>query len=147
MASFLARLVERSGGSLPVAPPDAFPDDAGSVHEASIDALAAAGVVQGTGAGRFEPNATVTRAQMATFLVRAYELRSGRELAGGQDQFADDDGDVHERNIDKAAGAGFTRGRDGRFEPAQPVLRDAMASFLARTLDLLVSEGTAAPKD
>jgi hypothetical protein len=145
MASFLARVITRSGGSLPASPPDAFPDDDGSVHELAIDQLAAAGVLAGSG-GKALPAAPVARAQMATFLVRAYELRAGRPLPDGPDYFADDDDSVHAQLIGKAAAAGFTGGLvTGDYGPGLPVQRDAMGSFLARVLDRLVEDGLTAP--
>jgi hypothetical protein len=145
MASFLARVITRSGGSLPADPPDAFSDDLGSVHEHSIDQLAAVGVLAGTN-GRALPAASVTRAQMATFLVRAYELRAVRALPDGPDYFLDDDASVHAQAIGRAAAAGLTGGlASGDFGPGLPVRRDAMGSFLARVLDRLVEDGLTTP--
>jgi len=66
MASLLARALE-----LPPAGADAFSDDDGTEHEDNINRLAAAGITLGTSAGRFRPGAGVTRAQLASFLVRA----------------------------------------------------------------------------
>jgi hypothetical protein len=142
MATFLARLITTSGGRLPSDAPDAFSDDDGSVHEQSINQLAAAGIVAGTGDGRFDPGATVTRAQMAKFLVAGYDYRSAEVLDQRGDYFADDNGHALEAFINRAAAGGFTAGRDGGYAPGKPVTRDAMASFLARALDLLVEEGT-----
>ena len=140
MASFLARLIERSGGTLP-AGKDAFSDDEGSVHEDSINRLAAAGLVQGPGGGRFAPDQPVSRAAMASFLMRAFEYRSG-PVKATQNWFFDDDGDTHEAAINSAASAGFAAGvGDGFFEPKRPVQRGQMASFLARALDRLVADG------
>ena len=68
MASFLARAL-----GLPPATRDYFSDDAGSVHEADINRLAAAGVTNGCGGGRYCPGAPVTREQMAAFLHRAFD--------------------------------------------------------------------------
>ena len=146
MAAFLARLIEISGGRLPDDAPDAFTDDDESVHEASIDKLAAAGVIEGKGDGRFDPAGTVTRGQMAKFLVNGYDHRSAEQIVVAGDYFPDDDADVFEPFIDQAAAAGFTVGRDGGYQPGATVARDAMASFLARVLDLLVEEGTANAK-
>jgi hypothetical protein len=146
MASFVARLVEQSGGSFPADAPDAFTDDQGSVHEASINKLAAAGIVQGRGGGLYEPNTTVTRDQMATFLVKGYEYRSGRTITPRGDYFDDDTGNTHEAAINQSAEVGFTGGRNGGYEPREPVLRDQMASFLSRVLDLHVVQGTTQPK-
>ena len=141
MASFLARLIERSGGELPASPPDAFGDDAGSPHEASINKLAALGIVSGRGPGAYAPGELVTRAQMATFLVRGYESRTGDTLPALGNAFSDDDGNAHEARIDQAAAAGFTGGlAPGSFGPDAPVRRDSMATFLARVLDRLVTD-------
>ena len=53
---------------------DHFTDDDGSVHEARIDHAATAGLVMGTGDGRFRPAVAVTRAQAATIVARLLGL-------------------------------------------------------------------------
>lgn len=132
MASFVARTIERTGGSLPPGP-DAFNDDDGSSHEAAINALAAAGIAQGQPDGRFEPSASVTRGQMATFLTRAYGQRTGTMLPEGADAFPDDVGSTHEDSVNRVAAAGLASGfGDGTFGPEQVVTRGQMASFLVR---------------
>ncbi len=148
MASFLVRLIEYSGGQLPANAADAFDDDNESVHEESINKLAAAGIVRGRSDGVFDPGGTVTRASMASFLVQSYDFTSERFIVDRGDYFADDeDQPAHENNINRSASAGFTTGRSaGAYEPESAVTRDQMASFLARLLDLLVEEGTAAAK-
>ena len=148
MASFIARLIERSEGRLPAAPRGTFRDlPAGGAHNGAVEALAAAGIVRGTSGGVYAPERTVTRAQMASFLVRAFEYRTGADLPTAADAFADDSRSVHEQSINKAAAAGFTTGRaDGRFAPTAAVRRDQMASFVTRVLDRLVLDGvTSAP--
>ena len=58
---------------------------------------------------------------------------------GLQDYFVDDDGNVHERNINFAASEGITVGcnTDGtHYCPDEPVTRAQMASFMARTHNL-----------
>ncbi len=50
---------------------DGWFDISGNIHEAAIEAIAAAGISGGFSDGTFRPNAPVTRGQMATFLVRA----------------------------------------------------------------------------
>lgn len=109
---------------------DAFADDDASVHEGAIDATAAAGVVLGCGDGRFCPGRRLRRDQMASVLARALELP-----ATDVDAFADDDGNVHEDNVDRLAAAGITTGvEDGRFAPRGSVTRGQFASFLVRAL-------------
>jgi hypothetical protein len=146
MAAFIARLLDTSGRPLPAAQRDHFTDDAGNVHEADINRLAEAGLVGGRGGGRYAPSDPVTRAQMASFLVRAYEYRTDVSLESLDDHFGDIRGNAHEDNINKAAEAGFTSGRaPGVYDPSANVTRAQMASFLARVLDRLVEGGLTWP--
>ncbi|CAN5697831.1 hypothetical protein BH20ACT2_BH20ACT2_14110 [soil metagenome] len=145
MATFVRRLLGAAAVSLP-AGADRFHDDDSSEHAEAINALAAAGLVSGDADGHYRPKDPVNRAQMATFLVRAYEHAAATTLPAGQNAFADDDGDdqVHSANIDKAAAAGFVSGYpDGSYRPSSSVTRAQMASFLTRVLDTLVEDGRA----
>ena len=84
---------------------------------------------------RFCPEREVTRAQMATFLTRAFDL----ELAPAAG-FTDVSGGSHAANIDALAAARITVGcsRDPlRYCPANSVTRAQMATFLARALGIL----------
>ena len=81
----------------------------------------------------FCPDETVTRARMASFLVRALDL-AGAPSAG----FADTGGSSHEADIDALFGAGVTVGckQDPlRYCPNDPVSRAQMATLLRRVLD------------
>ncbi|HEV2810480.1 MAG TPA: S-layer homology domain-containing protein [Acidimicrobiales bacterium] len=140
MAAFVARLVEQSGGDLPDDPADAFADDDGSVHEASIDKLAAVGVVTGTGGTTYDPHGEVSRDQMASLMIRAVEHRLDLVLTVEGNPFSDDDGSVHETSINKAAWAGVVVGLgDGRYGTSGLVRRDQVASFAIRALDLVIT--------
>ena len=82
------------------------------------------------------PNKPVTRAQMATFLVRAFDLEAA-ESAGFVDV---DEGSVHRANIDALAAAGVTASCNDEplsYCPNKPVTRAQMATFLARALGLI----------
>ena len=84
---------------------------------------------------RFCPEQSVTRAQMATFLVRAFDLEAA-EPAG----FTDTAGNTHETNIDALAAARVTAGCKTdplRYCPSKSVTRSQMATFLARALGLV----------
>ena len=86
------------------------------------------------------PDELVTRARMASFLVRAFDLEPA-EPAG----FADVDGGSHEPNINALAAANITVGckKDPlRYCPDNPVSRAQMATFLARALGLVEIPGT-----
>ena len=147
MASLVAGLITKAGGALPAGAPDAFSDDNGTVHEASINALAALGVVDGVGGGRFAPEGTVGRGQVTKFLVRGYEAVSDRTLGAPADFFADDNGSTFEQDINRSAAAGFVVGQGSGFNADGLTQRDQMASLLARALDLLVEEGTTPAKE
>lgn len=132
MASFLVRAL-----GLPASSGDKFADDAESIHQDSINALAAAGITLGCNPpanDRFCPGDLVTRDQMAAFLVRAFAYAD----PGGGNLFVDDDGSTFEGDIDRLATAGVTRGcnppDNTRYCPRDPVTREAMASFLLRAL-------------
>ncbi|MCP3994086.1 MAG: S-layer homology domain-containing protein [bacterium] len=133
MATFLVRALDIPPGVAN------FTDIADSVHVNNIAALAGAGITKGCNPGEgntlFCPKATVTREQMATFLVRALGLPPGDA------DFIDIDGSVHAANIKALASAGITKGcnpgqGNTQFCPASPVTREQMATFLARALDL-----------
>ncbi|MGA7270223.1 MAG: CapA family protein [Acidimicrobiia bacterium] len=130
MAAFLARAL-----NLPAAKGDTFSDDDGSMFEADIQALAAAGITRGCGPRLFCPDRVVTRQEMAAFLTRALHLEPGES-----DRFVDDAGSPFAADISALARAGITKGcnppANDLFCPTRPVLRDQMASFLSRALDL-----------
>ena len=110
----------------------AFTDDDASVHEADINAIAAAGITTGCGPGLYCPSAGVTREQMATFLARALHLAP---VASGP--FTDTGGSIHAGAINAIAAAGITTGcSPTQFCPTHPVTRDQMATFLVRALKL-----------
>ena len=144
MATFLARLVTAGGATLPSDAPDRFGDDDGSAHEANIDRVVAAGIMAGVGKGRFGPRLPVTRAEMARYLVAAYEHAAATTLPPAADAFGDDEGDPDEAHIDRAAAVGFASGvTASSYAPGREVTRGQVSSFLARVLDLLVEVGTA----
>lgn len=146
MASFVSRLLTAAGQALPADPPHRFSDTARSVHRLAIDQLAALGVVAGRADGTYAPDLPVTRAQVASLLVRSHAARTGHALPDPGDFFADDGAVTQATDINAAAGAGLVAGTSpGIYRPAGAVHRDQMASFLARLLDRLVEDG-AAPK-
>ena len=131
MAAFLRRALNLPEG------PDAFADDDGTWAEADINALAAAGITSGCGGGDFCPSESVTRAQMAAFLRRAFGLPLG------EDVFSDDDGTWAEVDINALAAAGITVGCTATdFCPEDLVTRAQMASFLRRALGIPAGGGT-----
>lgn len=130
MASFLQRALD-----LPPADTNPFVDTAGSVHERDIASIAAARITRGCNPpdnDRFCPDDPVTRAQMASFLQRAFDVPRTSTVyftVGG----------VHNEDINAISRAGITAGcnRLGtRYCADQVVPREQMASFLARATNL-----------
>ena len=123
----------------------ADPDPAAAVRFSDVDAsvwwsahverLAELGVTVGCGDGsRFCPDDPVTRAQMAVFLVRAFDLEPAPSAG-----FADTVGSWAEDQIDALYEAGVTVGcgvEPLRFCPEQATTRGEMTAFLNRAREL-----------
>ena len=119
---------------LALPPGGTFVDDNGSVHEADIEAIAAAGITFGCNPprnDRFCPDEAATRGQMAAFLDRALSLE-----ISPVDHFTDDDGTMFEDSINALAAAGISRGcnppDNTRYGPERSITRGEMATMLHR---------------
>ena len=92
---------------------------------------------------RYCPDNSVTRAQMASFLVRAYDLE-----AAGPVGLTDTAGSRHEANIDALTAAGITKGcgkpSEQKFCPEERTSRAQMAVFLNRVRGLGGEEASGA---
>ena len=91
---------------------------------------------------RFCPDESVTRAQMATFLVRAFDLEDAPPAG-----FGDTEDNRHEASIDALAASGITAGCETEplnYCPRDPVTRAQMATFLARALGVVELPASAA---
>ena len=135
MAVWLVRALE---GTEPPQPQDPRFVDVAVEHPwaGHIERLAQLDITVGCRAQplQFCPQGSVTRAQMASFLTRAFDFEAA-EPAG----FADLDPEgSHNADIDALAAAGITVGCASdplRFCPQRPVTRAEMATFLARALN------------
>ena len=132
LASMLVRALD-----LPATDAEHFEDAATSTHEDNINALAEAGITYGCTDGLFCPNTSITRAEMASMLTRAFETPAAGE------RYFDDTSGTHADAIDDLAADGITAGC-GRpataFCPQESVQRQQAALFLARALDLVDRE-------
>jgi hypothetical protein len=89
------------------------------------------GITTGCGEAGFCPDDSVTRGQMAAFLVRALGLTESDPDV----EFTDDNDSVFQADIEKLATAGITSGcGEDIFCPDDPVTRGQMAAFLVRAL-------------
>lgn len=116
-------------------PVGSFRDTGGNVHEGNISKLEFSGITRGCNPplnDLFCPDKTVTRGQMAAFLVRALGLDGSAE-----DYFSDDDDSVFQADINALAASGITSGCSAtEFCPNRGVTRGQMAAFLDRALNL-----------
>ncbi len=138
MASFLRNLLGPRLDDTGAAPAGFVDVAPGHPHAASIDLLAAAGIVRGGDDGRFRPDEPVTRAQIASFLVRAHEHATATSASPSRRWYDDTTRSTHVAAIDRARDLGLVRGVTSvRFDPATAVRRDQMGSLLAHALDAL----------
>jgi hypothetical protein len=131
-ATFLARALD-----LPEPSQDYFEDDNGHVLEGGINRVAEARITLGCNPpsnSRFCPDRQMTRAEFATFIVRALELPPT-----DTDYFKDDNGHVLEGAINRLAESGITKGcnppTNDRFCPQDLLTRAETATFMTRALD------------
>ncbi len=126
MATFLTRAID-----LPPTSTDYFTDDETNLHEGTINRLRRAEITFGCTATTFCPDGLVTRGQMASFLVRSFDLP-----ATSRDYFTDDESNKHEANINRLRAAGITFGcGPTTYCPNGLVTRGQMAAFLHRALE------------
>lgn len=142
LASMLARLVGRAGLAPTTVIAQGFTDTEQNGHASNIDMMAQLGVVGGYADGTFRPAAVVTRAQVASMLVRLHSNVFDGTFPTGEAAFEDVEGNVHRDAIQRLVAAGITRGMTPTtFAPGGSVTRAQMATFVMRHVDLLVADG------
>jgi hypothetical protein len=115
------------------APGMTFTDIAGHSCQAAIEALAEHGITAGKGNGRFDPDATLTRAEFTTFIVRTLGLTpkadgTFRDVAGN-DWYAGFVGTAHTYDIVSGVG-------NGNFAPGGTITREQAAVMVAKAASL-----------
>lgn len=107
--------------------------DVGPTHAAGVRCISGWQVAAGTSPTTFSPTGPITRAQLATFVANLASA-AGRPLPrSATDHFDDDDGSVHEGNINRVAAAGIMGSADRRFSPDLAVARGSMATVVAKS--------------
>ncbi|MHC5112453.1 MAG: S-layer homology domain-containing protein [Planctomycetota bacterium] len=138
MAVFLERGINGSGFAPPPATGTIFADvPLGSFADAWIEQLFNDGITSGCGGGNYCPNDSVTRAQMAVFLLRA-KYGAAYSPPPPTGIFADVPlGSFADRWIEQLAAEGITAGCGNQnYCPDDAVTRAQMAVFLVRTFGL-----------
>lgn len=112
-------------------------DIAGHWAESNINKLVGLGAVAGYPDGSFKPDNTITRAEFATILVKAFKLepRSGKVFADTAGHWAKD-------YIATAAGYGIVNGYDATtFGPDNLITREQMAEMVVKAAKLEAASG------
>lgn len=107
------------------------------VYYQEIMKVSQAGIFSGDPNGNFNPNAPITRKQMAKVLDLAFELNL--ENFTYFEDVEDDWGYLH---IQALASTGITTGDKGKFNPNAPVTRAHYAVFLHRALNIPAEPNT-----
>lgn len=120
--------------------PGTFSDTAGNWAEANIKKLVELKVTSGYPDGSFKPNATITRAEFATLLVKAFSLapQSGKIFSDTSSHWAKD-------SIATVAANGVAGGyENGSFGPDDLITREQMAVMIVNATKLATesSQGT-----
>ena len=102
-------------------------------NQPAIEALAARGIISGKGEGRFDPDATMTRAEFATIVVRALGL-----APKANNSFTDvKSGDWFAPYVGTASTYGLISGiGGGKFNPDGTITRQEAAVMVARAAKL-----------
>jgi len=107
-------------------------DVVGKDYEDAVNVLVELGVVAGYKDGSFRPENVVTRAEAATFIVKAMGLA---DYAVGKSEFSDMVGHWADPFVAYAASLGFVKGNtDGTFAPDAPVTSDQMITMLVQAV-------------
>ncbi|QAY67083.1 S-layer homology domain-containing protein [Paenibacillus protaetiae] len=136
-----------TGLYIAVSHPVSFADTAQHWADSDISLLASMFVVNGDTQGKFNPNASITRAEFAALITRVLGLEGGS--FGSSSSFTDvQDASWYANAIRAAAAAGIITGyEDGGFHPNAAVSRQEMAVMLLRAIHFAgadASSGTSA---
>ncbi|WP_338554408.1 cadherin-like beta sandwich domain-containing protein [Paenibacillus sp. KS-LC4] len=112
--------------------PVTFKDTAGHWAEQAINDMGSRLVISGIGGDRFNPNASITRAEFAAIMVRGLGLK----LEAGASGFADVQASAWYNNAIRTAVAyklinGF---EDGTFRPNEPITREQATVIIAKAM-------------
>ncbi|WP_018887886.1 S-layer homology domain-containing protein [Paenibacillus massiliensis] len=118
-----------------------FTDISGSWARSSIENMGNRLIVSGTGAGQFQPQRAITRAEFASILSKGLGLEPADDKADFADVSADSwyNGSVSAA-VDSGLITGFT---DGTFRPGQSITRAEAMVMLSRAMTLTGLSGSA----
>ena len=136
-AEFVALLVKSL--NLPLETIGQFPDvPTGAWYSPYIGGAVTSGLVEGKDANHFDPEATISREEMAVLLVRAYKHTAGKQELDQKFNFADADrvAPWSQASVNRAAQLGLMEGReDGMFYPNDSATRAEAVQVMLRLLN------------
>ena len=103
-----------------------------------VQALAKAGIVQGKGNGKFDPDANISREDMALMIVRAYEYKTGAKIEAGNKTYRDSNqiSQYALEGVQKLSHIGIVEGRgNNEFAPLSPSTRAEAAKVVSLLID------------
>lgn len=112
--------------------PVSFEDLNAHWSEKLVEQLASKLIVQGRSAQAFDPDSSITRAEMAALVIRAL----GLEESKGSSPFTDTKGGWYENAVAAAYQSGLISGyEDGTFRPMQNITREELAGLLVKAMN------------
>ena len=109
-----------------------YDDTAEDPYRDAADCVTHWGVMQGSSQETFDPRTLITRAQAATYAARLFEALGGTRPESVPDAYVDDDGVVHEDNINLLAAIGAAPVDENRyFYPYSTLTVHEVNEFLA----------------
>jgi hypothetical protein len=106
-----------------------------------IEVLISRQIVSGMGDGRFDPNRSITRAEVTKLLVSLLTAELKIAKTAPQKAFRDVDPKAwYYETVQQAAAMGLAAGYNGRFRPEDTVTREEIAVMIAGALRLLGEE-------
>lgn len=115
-----------------------FSDTKGHWADAYITGLQRAGIVNGAGNGKFNPNQEITRAEMAAILARVLDMSAPASAA----QFSDLSNHWAADSIEQLSRAGIVSGMgDGKFAPNDTATRNQSVTIIMRMLNIVLDLG------
>jgi len=106
----------------------------------AVETAYSLGFVSGTGPNSFEPDAEITREQMAVLVYRLYQYKFGKKsIVSFNNTFKDrqDISQYAEEAVNFTAAKEIMMGSDGRFEPQRSTTRQEAAVVLYRLLEYM----------
>lgn len=109
----------------------------------NIEVLAARNIIKGKAAGKFDPKANITRAEVATILARVLNL----DVKAATGKFSDvASGAWYAKEVEAAANAGIINGTgNGKFAPEDQITREQIATMIYRALEYKQGKITTVP--